>query len=492
MPTANDMQIGKSAVQANFVTQDQLDQCLGILHALEKKGTPKDLLTVLLQRGYLSPQQARQIPGITEGAVSRAMTTAQGPAAAKGAETQVRSPNETTTGAMKPITTIKPPKAGGKPSNYAFICLTGDGQFEVSVLAEKPIAIGRDEANDIVVDDEPISKRHARLTFANNEMTLWDVGSRNGTFVNAERITNRKLVSGDVVTVGKAHLLFARIAKADGTLAGQLVPAGVEAGAQAIFVGKVGFRSGERFYLGKAPMLVGREKFNSIVIADPSVSGYHAQIAKTTEGVKIQDLSSRSGVLVNGEKVSLAVLEPDDVVTLGKASFFCEEILGQRGTGSPKKGGGAVKREAGLSTIISNVMDKEEAKPVGLGAELLKELEEKAVEPGPGAAPAAPPRLAVPLQITCIAGPIKGKSFPLGKRSYTMGRSPSTDIFLEDLSVSREHAAIKAVQGRAVIEDLGSRNGVEVNGKRVQSKELAANDRLAIGKCLFVVEAKES
>jgi pSer/pThr/pTyr-binding forkhead associated (FHA) protein len=421
------------------------------------------------------------------------MAAARGPASpappsgTNKTETKVPSADDTTAGGLRAITPIRHPKSGAKPGNYAFICLMGEGKFEVSVLPEKPIAIGRDEANDIVVDDEPISKRHARLTFSNNEMTLWDVGSKNGTFVNTERVTNRKLAPGDVITLGKAHLVFARIAKADGTLAGQLVPPGAEAGAQAIFAGKAGFRSGEKFYLSKTPLLIGREKFNSIAIADPSVSPYHALIARTADGVKIQDLASGPGVVVNGEKVLQAQLEPDDTVTLGSASFYCEEILGKRGTGTPKKGA-AGQKEAGLSTIISNVLGQEhQAKPAGLGAELLKELEEKAVD----LSPAPPQRAPVVLRITCIAGPIKGKSFPIGKRTLTVGRNPSSDIFLEDLSVSRDHAVIRAAQGRAVIEDKGSRNGVEVNGKRVPLKELTLNDRIAIGKCLFVIEPQE-
>jgi pSer/pThr/pTyr-binding forkhead associated (FHA) protein len=135
--------------------------------------------------------------------------------------------------------------------------------------------------------------------------------------------------------------------------------------------------------------------------------------------------------------------------------------------------------------------------PVGLGAELLKELEEKAVEPAVrprGAAPASTEPLRPPsaLQFTCVAGPVKGKSYPIGKRTLTIGRSPTADIFLEELSVSREHAVIRPIEKRVEIVDLESRNGVEVNGKRVKVKPINVGDKVTIGKCIFIVEAMES
>jgi len=298
--------------------------------------------------------------------------------------------------------------------------------------------------------------------------------------------------------------------KPDGGLTASLAPPGDEAGAAAIFAGKGGFKPGEKFFLGKSPLFIGRDKNNTLVLDNPAVSSFHAQIAKTPEGVKIQDLNSASGVLVNGEKTTLSALEPDDTITIGSYTLFCEQVLGKRGTGAPKAAkAGAGTREAGLSASGSpGDAQGREAKPAGLGAALLEELEEKGVPattaPTEGMSPSArpvsplksrtplpPSRRPLTLKLTCLAGPVKDKSYPMGKRPLTVGRDPSSDIFLEELSVSRAHAFIRSMEGGGVeIVDNNSRNGVEVNGKRIKSQRLNNGDKVALGKCLFVVEAE--
>ncbi len=499
MPTAIDLEIGKSAVRARLVTPQQFDECVEVLTSLERKGAQRNLLSIMIERGYLTAETAKKIPGLSEAAVDRATLAAGAamtpPPGAKQTGAGSSASDDETSSGIRSLSALRTPKSGAKLSSYAFLNMMGGGRSEVFFLPEKPVAIGRDAANDIVVDDEPVSKRHARLTFSNNDMTLWDVGSRNGTLVNGERVTNRKLAPGDVVSVGKARLIFSKNVKPDGGLTGKLAPDGADAGAQAVFAGKAGFKPGEKFYLGNGPLFVGREKNNNVVIESPDVSAFHAQIAKTSEGVKIQDLNSASGTFVNGEKVAIAVLELDDVITIGKAELYCSEILGKRGTGTPKTAkAGAVRKSTGHSTIITDVVGKgAEGRPSGLGAELLRELEEQAAGGPPKAVgprtPTPPPRVPTALRMTCLAGPVKDKSFPLGKKTLTVGRNPMADIFLEDLSVSRDHAMIRPVEGRVEIADLNSRNGVEVNGKRVKTQVLRAGDKVAIGKCLFVVEA---
>jgi pSer/pThr/pTyr-binding forkhead associated (FHA) protein len=64
----------------------------------------------------------------------------------------------------------------------------------------------------------------------------------------------------------------------------------------------------------------------------------------------------------------------------------------------------------------------------------------------------------------------------------TIGRSPDCDIFLDDVTVSRQHAVIRRNEGSFVIEDQGSLNGTFVNRRRIESTELADGDELQIGK----------
>lgn len=63
---------------------------------------------------------------------------------------------------------------------------------------------------------------------------------------------------------------------------------------------------------------VGREANNSIQVPDSSVSGAHARIRKTPEGYLLEDLNSRNGTYVNGERIQTRVLRNDDKIRLGK------------------------------------------------------------------------------------------------------------------------------------------------------------------------------
>jgi phosphoserine phosphatase RsbU/P len=70
---------------------------------------------------------------------------------------------------------------------------------------ERPqVALGRSSTNDLVIDDASLSRHHARLSWTEEGILLEDLGSRNGTLVNGERIQGPHLLcSGDEVTVGK-------------------------------------------------------------------------------------------------------------------------------------------------------------------------------------------------------------------------------------------------------------------------------------------------
>jgi pSer/pThr/pTyr-binding forkhead associated (FHA) protein len=62
-----------------------------------------------------------------------------------------------------------------------------------------------------------------------------------------------------------------------------------------------------------------------------------------------------------------------------------------------------------------------------------------------------------------------------------IGRSITADVELEDITVSRRHALIVRGEGRTVLLDDGSRNGVRVNGERVPRAELHDGDVIAVG-----------
>jgi pSer/pThr/pTyr-binding forkhead associated (FHA) protein len=75
-----------------------------------------------------------------------------------------------------------------------------------------------------------------------------------------------------------------------------------------------------------------------------------------------------------------------------------------------------------------------------------------------------------------------GESFPLDGERMTIGRRPDSDVFLDDVTVSRDHALIVRRSGEYHLDDLGSLNGTYVNRRRIESHHLADGDELQVGK----------
>jgi hypothetical protein len=75
-----------------------------------------------------------------------------------------------------------------------------------------------------------------------------------------------------------------------------------------------------------------------------------------------------------------------------------------------------------------------------------------------------------------------GESFPLQGDRITVGRRPESDVFLDDVTVSRDHAVIVRRGSDYHLDDCGSLNGTYVNRRRIDSHRLTDGDELQIGK----------
>lgn len=88
-------------------------------------------------------------------------------------------------------------------------------------------------------------------------------------------------------------------------------------------------------------------------------------------------------------------------------------------------------------------------------------------------------------------GPDAGERFVLLKDETTLGRDPQSDIFLNDITVSRKHARVDRAGGGVTLTDVGSLNGTYVNGERVDEVDLRNGDEIQIGKFKMVFLSQE-
>ncbi len=83
-------------------------------------------------------------------------------------------------------------------------------------------------------------------------------------------------------------------------------------------------------------------------------------------------------------------------------------------------------------------------------------------------------------------GPKAGARYALDADTVTVGRHPESDIFLDDITVSRRHVEVRREGARYWVRDVGSLNGTYVNRERADDRELEDGDELQVGKYKLV------
>lgn len=124
--------------------------------------------------------------------------------------------------------------------------------------------------------------------------------------------------------------------------------------------------------------------------------------------------------------------------------------------------------ETAMFGAIGNIADSE----VGLEKRVLSAADENAV----ASLPAGSALLIVQ------RGPSAGARFLLDTERITAGRHPRSDIFLDDVTVSRKHCEFLRSDSGYLVRDVGSLNGTYVDRVRVESHQLTAGEEVQIGK----------
>jgi pSer/pThr/pTyr-binding forkhead associated (FHA) protein len=86
------------------------------------------------------------------------------------------------------------------------IALSGPSTSSRFLLDSKSVKIGRDLNNEICFDDITVSRSHAMIEKNENGYSIRDLGSLNGTYLNAVAIKESTIIAGDEIQIGKYHL----------------------------------------------------------------------------------------------------------------------------------------------------------------------------------------------------------------------------------------------------------------------------------------------
>ena len=193
--------------------------------------------------------------------------------------------------------------------------------------------IGRDPEDDIILDDDLVSRRHAEARWRAGQAYLLDRGSLNGTRRNAQKVRGLvALEDGDILQFGVRRYRFALLAPTgddalEETRKVATSSASHPLNAPLALIGETGALIGRRWELSERTIRIGRDPAAAIIIQDSSVSRFHAQITRQASGYYLADLESSNGTQVNGEPVS----EPHRIVAgdrlrFGDVVFRCEEV----------------------------------------------------------------------------------------------------------------------------------------------------------------------
>jgi pSer/pThr/pTyr-binding forkhead associated (FHA) protein len=102
-----------------------------------------------------------------------------------------------------PVPKVTPPPPSKAAKTYALRFISGKYQGgEFPLPNNKEIVVGRSSELDMVLVEDMVSRRHAKLTVTGDQIFIQDLGSTNGTFVNGEKIKRARLQEGDRILIG--------------------------------------------------------------------------------------------------------------------------------------------------------------------------------------------------------------------------------------------------------------------------------------------------
>lgn len=190
---------------------------------------------------------------------------------------------------------------------------------------------------------------------------------------------------------------------------------------------------------------IGKSKSNDIVLPISDVSRFHAVIAKKQKEWVITDTFSKTGVMVNDERVeNQAVIEDGDIITIGSIplKFLCADALSSESKSQIKNEANLIKPQNNVAYAV--LVDVKTHRPVYLK-----------------------------------------------KKDVLIGRGDNADIQINMDTVSSEHARIHLTSQGWALSDLNSHNGTKLNGRFITQPQLIFDeDMITFGERVFIFYEK--
>ena len=228
-----------------------------------------------------------------------------------------------------------------------------NGEHADFIVEGGVISLGSADGNTLVLNGRDIAPWHARVNVDDRGIVLEVLDFSARTHVNARPVREKALLRlGDVLCLGVVAMMLKPdrddaietalpVEQADDMEPADVVPARV------VLRGVAGGHFGRAIAV-RQRLVVGRASDCDIVVDDPQIAPHHAAIEKIDEAICLRDMGSGAGVLVNGLRLTTAVLHTGDQLAFGRDHFLIEapglplrgEVAAARAPANPEAGEG--------------------------------------------------------------------------------------------------------------------------------------------------------